>query len=641
MPTVVVGTAGHIDHGKTALLRSLTGIDADRLPEERARGMTIDVGFAHLVLDDGSAIDFVDVPGHDRLIGNMLVGAGEIDAVLLAVASDDGPRAQTLEHLELLDALELRHAIVAITKTDLVDAGRAGEVAAVMRAIVDATSMAGARIVPVSALTGDGLATLRQRLIELRDATGRDLATAAAAPAHLPIDRAFTVRGHGTVVTGTLRGGPVQPGSELRVQPSARRRVVRVREVQVHHGRAEVAFGGRTALNLAGADAGELRRGQVLADVVGSPARTGPPHRVVATDRLLAALRRPVSLTSGGRGSAVRDWPPRPGSALRLHLWTESVDATVRPSAGRWASLPDRPAGRDGHGAAEVLPALVRLGHPIAAVPGARAALRDPGAGRVVAGLTVLDPRPPRGASRRRSTPARVAALARAVLAAGSGDGTGDAVDAALVDFHGFLDGHLATDVEAALEARAIALAGESLAIADLRARLGRELRRLATMERGAAGSVAAAVDRLIEGLVASGRLARDGDRIVEPSRRAAIDDALDAAMARLQSRLDADVPPPLGEAAGAAGCPPEGLRRLEASGRIVRVDDDLAWSADRYAALRARALELARQRPLTPAAFRDAIGGNRRVALALLEDLGRRNVLVRTDAGHVPGPRA
>src|SRR5215210_9567408 len=118
VPTVVIGTAGHIDHGKTSLLRALTGIDADRLPEERARGMTIDVGYAHLALDDGSEIDFVDVPGHDRLVGNMLVAAGEIDAALLVVAADDGPRAQTIEHLELLDALGLTDAVVAVTKID-------------------------------------------------------------------------------------------------------------------------------------------------------------------------------------------------------------------------------------------------------------------------------------------------------------------------------------------------------------------------------------------------------------------------------------------------------------------------------------------------------------------------------------------
>src|SRR5690242_13334303 len=145
--TVVVGTAGHIDHGKTTLLRALTGIDADRLPEEQRRGMTLDVGYAHLRLDDGSEIDFVDVPGHDRLIGNMLVGAGEIDAAMLVVAADDGPRAQTLEHLGLLDALGIPDGVVVITKTDAVAPERVAEVIAAVEALLRGSSLAGAPVV--------------------------------------------------------------------------------------------------------------------------------------------------------------------------------------------------------------------------------------------------------------------------------------------------------------------------------------------------------------------------------------------------------------------------------------------------------------------------------------------------------------
>ena len=148
--TIVVGTAGHIDHGKTTLLRVLTGIDADRLPEERRRGMTIDVGYAHLALPDGSVLDFVDVPGHHRLVGNMLVGAGEIDAALLVVAADDGPNAQTIEHLELLDAIGITDGLVAVTKVDVVDAGRVAEVAADVAALVARTRLAGTTVVAVS-----------------------------------------------------------------------------------------------------------------------------------------------------------------------------------------------------------------------------------------------------------------------------------------------------------------------------------------------------------------------------------------------------------------------------------------------------------------------------------------------------------
>jgi selenocysteine-specific elongation factor len=155
--TVVVGTAGHIDHGKTTLLRALTGIDADRLPEERRRGLTIDVGYAHGAPDDGAEIDYVDVPGHDRLVGNMLVGVGEIDAALLVVAADDGPRAQTFEHLGLLHAMGIGRGLVALTKVDIVTESRRTEVASTVAELLSATTLAGAQVVPVSASSGAGL----------------------------------------------------------------------------------------------------------------------------------------------------------------------------------------------------------------------------------------------------------------------------------------------------------------------------------------------------------------------------------------------------------------------------------------------------------------------------------------------------
>jgi selenocysteine-specific elongation factor len=626
--TVVVGTAGHIDHGKTTLLRALTGIDADRLPEERERGMTIDVGFAHLALDDGSAIDFVDVPGHDRLVGNMLVGAGEIDGVLLVVAADDGPRAQTFEHLELLDALGLERAVVAVTKVDAVEAPRVDEVTAAVRSIVDRTAMAGAPIVAVSGVTGDGLPELRARLVELRDRLHADRLARPTGPLRLPIDRAFAVRGRGTVVTGTLRGGSVAAGTTLRLEPDAGREV-RVREVQVHHGRAERADAGRTALNLGGVEAAELRRGQVLTAGRG----------IESTDRLLVALHEPVEVAGSGRPVA---WPPSSRAALRWHLWTESVDAAVGPADRDWIELDGgAPAGREGGSVA----GLVRLARPVAALVGARAVLRDPGSSRIVAGATVLDPRPPRGVSRRRATPERIRAVASAVAAAmaRAEPAEGVAVTSALTELHGFRGGELAPDVAAALSRVAIerAAAAAGIGVSALRSDLARALRRLVTVDRSSGAAAAAVIDRLLGELVEAGRLSRVGDRVVEPGGRAAVADRLAVAMDRLERALDVNVPPMLAEAARTAGCPPEGLRGLEASGRIVRVSDDLAWSATRYAALRDRALELAGRGPLPPAAFRDAIGGNRRVALALLEDFDRRGYLRRTDAGHVLGPRA
>src|SRR3954447_3851488 len=245
--TVVVGTAGHIDHGKTTLLRALTGIDADRLPEERRRGMTIDVGYAHMTFDDGTVLDFVDVPGHDRLVGNMLVGAGEIDAAMLVVAADDGPRAQTIEHLELLDALDIRSGIAVVTKADLVDAERLAEVIGQVGVLLAGTSLAGSPILAVSAVRGEAIALdgLRAELEQLdrRVRSSMDDLESREGPVRLAIDRVFSVKGRGVVVTGTLRGGSLARGATLRLVPGDRS--VRIRDVQVHGAAVEAAGPGR------------------------------------------------------------------------------------------------------------------------------------------------------------------------------------------------------------------------------------------------------------------------------------------------------------------------------------------------------------------------------------------------------------
>ena len=250
--TVVVGTAGHIDHGKTSLLRALTGIDADRLPEERRRGMTIDVGYAHLALPDGTELDFVDVPGHDKLIGNMLVGAGEVDAALLVVAADDGPRAQTFEHLELLDALGIRAGVAVVTKVDLVDDGRTATVVGAVERLLARTTLAGSPVLPVSSLSGEGLDELRAALVDLRD---RVMATAR--------------RSGSTGTPAGDRPGLLDQGPRGRRHRHASRRPARARRRRCDSSRAAgrpgrarsrsmalpvdaIEDGGRVALNLAG-----------------------------------------------------------------------------------------------------------------------------------------------------------------------------------------------------------------------------------------------------------------------------------------------------------------------------------------------------------------------------------------------------
>lgn len=612
MPTVVIGTAGHIDHGKTALLRALTGIDADRLPEERRRGMTIDVGYAHLVLDDDLVLDFVDVPGHERLVGNMLVGAGEVDAVLLVVAADDGPRPQTHEHLALVDALGLRDAVVAVTKSDLVDADRVRAVAANVDAILSATRLAGSAIVPVSAVSGLGLDELGVRLRELARRTAARLAAELTGGSRLAIDRVFVVRGRGTVVTGTLRGGAVRAGDQLRLVPAGGE--VRVREVQVHGATVEAARHGRTAVLLSGIELDRLSRGMEL---------TGDAA-VQPSSRLLVALRPAL----GGRQPVDR-------TRARLHIGTEAAGALV--------VLPPRESVALDGGAT----AIVRLERPVAVAPGDPFVVRDPAVGAVLAGGTVLDVRPPRGISRRRTTPGRLASLAGA--AAGWTAGR-EAHDAARLELHG-TDGEgpaprLAADVLAELDAlvrRAVAADhtrhpdSAGLAASELRATLAERLRRQVTISRAAA---AGAADAAIARAVRAGTTIRDGDRLRAPGREA-LAPAVRSAMDRLEAALATPMPPPLSAAARAVGCPPDGVRALEAERRIVRLEDDLAWAASTYRELARLALGMAARGPLTPAAFRDATGSSRRFALAILEDLGRRELLARTPEGHRPGPRA
>jgi selenocysteine-specific elongation factor len=581
--TVVVGTAGHIDHGKTTLLRALTGIDADRLPEERRRGMTIDVGYAHLEAVGGPTIDFVDVPGHDRLVGNMLVGAGEIDAAMLVVAADDGPRTQTLEHLALLDALGIAPGMAVITKIDAVSAERAAAVVVEVGALLASTSLAGSPVLAASGVTGEGLDAVRAALVALSGRIG-----SPAGPPRLAVDRVFSVKGRGVVVTGTLRGGPLSRNDRLRVVPGSRE--VRIREIQSHGRTIErVEEGGRTALNLVDVEAEDLHRGTVL---------TGDAS-VVATDRVLVAFARPVA----------------DRTRARLHAGTAAVDAAVGRAGRDALTLPDgRAAG------------ILRLAGPIALRPGDRFVLRR-GATIEPVGGVVLDTEPPRGISRRRQTPERVGALAN------------EATEAARLELHGAADGRLAGDVAAVGAAAALGAVDPEATLGSARAAVARALRGAVTVRRDEAAELAT---RLIDGLVADRRLARQGERLRRPGTTPARPDAaLTAAMDRLEGALRVPSPPSLSDAARSTGCPPEGIRALERGGRIVVLAPDLAYASATYRDLVARALDLAGRGPLTPAAFRDATGTSRKYVMAILEDLDRRAILRRTPAGHVPGPRA
>ena len=598
--TVVVGTAGHIDHGKTTLLRALTGIDADRLPEERRRGMTIDVGYAHLALPDGTELDFVDVPGHDRLVGNMLVGAGEIDAAMLVVAADDGPRAQTIEHLALLDALDIRHGVAVVTKADVAGADRTEEVVAATRRLLDGTSLAGSPVLAVSAVDGAGIEALRAALVDLRDRTIADARGASAGPggSRLAIDRVFAVKGRGVVVTGTLRGRALAGGATLRLVPGDRS--VRVREIQVHGTTVARADPGRTALNLAGVDAADLHRGLELTDDVA----------VVASDRLLVRLAAPL--------------PDR--ARARLHLGTAAVDAAVGRSGRDALDLPDGAAG-----------AILRLAAPVAVAAGDRLVLRRTGGASRIVGALVVDASPARGISRRRQTVARVARLVAAVEA-------GDAAAALLpvTDLHGIVEpGAVAPDLLAAADAAVLAFAQGPDGARPHRCACDGSTN---PSPRGDDQPDGGRADRQLRSSTASSAMAVS-NAMGRPSASLGRTRAPRHPIRRWpprwtdsSGRWRSPAPPSLADAARAAACPPAGVRELERSGRIVVLEPDLAYATTTYRDLAATAVAMARTAPLTPAALRDATGTSRKYVMAILADLDRRAILRRTPDGHVPG---
>jgi len=291
----VVGTAGHIDHGKSTLITALTGIDPDRLAEEKRRGMTIDLGFANLTLPSGREIGIVDVPGHARFMRNMLAGAHGLDAVLLVVAADEGVMPQTREHLEIVDLLEVRRGIVVLTKVDLVDREWLELVKADVREAIKGTSIEGAPMIAVSAVTNEGMADL---LTALDDLLGRIEPRTDLGRPRLPIDRVFTMTGFGTVVTGTLVDGSLKVGDEMEVSPGGL--AVRIRVLQRHNKAAgEVEPGSRVAANLSGVDKSDIARGDVLA----RPRAVQPVRRIDARLRVLGSA---APLRHGAVNGSVR-----------------------------------------------------------------------------------------------------------------------------------------------------------------------------------------------------------------------------------------------------------------------------------------------------------------------------------------------
>src|SRR5205823_6129571 len=360
---LIIGTAGHIDHGKTSLIRALTGQDTDRLKEEKERGISIDLGFAYLDAD-GERAGIVDVPGHERFIRNMLAGAHGIDLVLFTVAADDGVMPQTEEHLDILHLLGVRRGIFVITKTDLVDAARVAAVREEIDILTLDTTLEGAPTVPVSTLSGAGLDALRA---EIAAQLGRPPGPPPPGYFRLPVDRAFVIHGHGVVVTGTAIAGAVREGDTLRVLPGGETARVRSLEVHgVHVPRAE--HGQRVAINLAGVERSDLGRGHVVCD-----------ERLA---RLTARLDARVEI----RPAAKR--PIASHTRVRFHLGTAEVMGKLVLLGGQ-GELSPRSAGW----------AQLVLAEPVLAMRGDRFILREEAAAaalaRVDGVLAIPDPRAP------------------------------------------------------------------------------------------------------------------------------------------------------------------------------------------------------------------------------------------------------
>ena len=614
---MLIATAGHVDHGKTVLVKALTGVDTDRLPEEKARGLSIDLGFAYHTRADGAVLGFVDVPGHERFIRNMLAGVAAIDYALLIVAADDGPMPQTREHLAILDLLGVEAGAVVVTKIDLVDASRTAAAAGRIEALVEGTGLEGAPVFPVSAVTGMGMAALHDHLGGLaarRRATGADTGTRF----RLAIDRCFSVRGAGLVVTGAVFAGEVAVGDRLVLAPAGGG--VRVRGIHAQSRPAERGVRGeRCALNLAGTDLGrtEIRRGDWL---TGEPA-PGVSHRFDAEIRVLASEDRPLA-----------HWTP-------VHVHAGAASFT-----GRAAVLEGRTISPGSRGLVQVV-----VDQPFVGVRGDRFILRDQSARRTIAGGAVLDPA---GALRGRARPERIsdlralaasnpdAALARLLATTVNGvdlDHFADAWNLRPAEAEALFDragveavalargrtvGFARGDWSALQEALLAAVRGTH---EDSPERAGAESAELAS---GAARSreVAAAA---IGSLVRDGRLVREGRYLRAPEHGPRLSPRDAALWKKISLHLaeDAVKPPVLAELAGTLGVDRSLLAlflgRSAGRGLLVRVAPNRFYhpaALRRLAEVAERLAAASEDRRFDAKTFRDTSGIGRNLTIQVLE---------------------
>ena len=624
---MIVGTAGHIDHGKSTLVRALTGVDTDRLKEEKARGISIDLGFAYLPLADGRVVGFVDVPGHERFVRNMLAGASGIDFALLVIAADDGVMPQTREHLAILDLLGVSRGLVALTKIDLAEPDWLQAVEDDVRATLAPTALARAPILRLSATTGEGIEPLRAALAE---AAVAHRPRRSAGRFRLAVDRCFSLSGAGTVVTGSVMSGEVRVGDSVVVSPSGL--VARVRSIHAQNRPAERGLvGQRCALNLTGEDISRHAIGR--GDVVLDPALHAPAARIDAELRLLPGERRPLG-----------HW-----TAVRLHHAAAEVAARV-------ALLSEDPI-RPG----ETARVQLVLDRPIAAAVQDRFILRDAAGKRTIGGGRLLDLRAPQ---RRRRTPARLTqleALAEPDPAAAL------AATLSRWPFHleagGFARDRALGEAEmrqALAQTPHVQIAGENAAwlvapqtwtqlAASARAALGAFHKAHPELPGLPPGRLARSLEpplptrvglAVVDALVDRGVLAAQGGAVRSPDHRFGLDARDEALWRRIEPRLSGEErfrPPRAIELAPLLGAPEAEVRRvLKALGRqhsVIEIAPDHFFRRETVEEMAAAIGEIAAADPdgqVSAAQVRDRFDNGRKVAIQILEYFDRRGLTLR-----------
>ncbi len=632
MTQLILGTAGHIDHGKTALIKALTNVDLDRLKEEKERGITIELGFTSLPISPHLKIGVIDVPGHEKFVKRMIAGAGGVDMVILVVAADDGVMPQTREHLDICQLLGIKHGLIAITKIDLVDPEWLELVKDDINQLVKGTFLQNAPLIPVSPITKEGIPELISAIQDI--ALKIDKRTSEGL-CFLPIDRVFTMKGFGTVVTGTLISGEIRVGEIIEVLPVGIQ--AKVRRVQVHNKTVEASLAGqRTAVNLQGVEKESLRRG----DVLSYPDMVKSSQRFDVRLRLLANAPQPL----------------KHGDQIRLHLFTTQTLARVISYEGNTLE----PEGEYN--------VQLRFSDPLVTIPGARFIIRNPDATQTIGGGEILDPHPPK--HRRDDLKTKVwfqtfldknlEAILNIIAQAngirgitkkevfrrvhGSMNQIGKAWNKlheskTLVEISPELHHSVHREVLLKFEQKLQALINEyhiqnplklGIYLKEARQRLGKDVSEKL-------------FERLIQEMKNKGEIACSGEVIYHPQHKI----ALSPEQLKLKNDVEAILrsqgltPPTVRELIDQFSTPPEIMKNildfLLKEGVLVKIKDELYFYKEHINQLKKRLIEYFKaNQELTPGDFKKMTGISRKYLIPLLEYFDREKVTLRIDGKRI-----